>query len=48
MALDRLMFDPVKFIPFTITVRCVGQGVSDEAVMHVIAKGDVFELIIRG
>ena len=51
MALYRLMFDHVGSIPFEVMVGCVTAKVyvcphvPDEVVMHVIVKGEVFELI---
>ena len=49
MTLDRLMFDRVSYLPVTVMLVCVRSKeyllphISDDAVMHVVVKGDVFE-----
>ena len=54
MELDRIMFDCVRYFPFKVTVRCVRDKasirphISYDFVMHVVVKGDVFELIGHG
>ena len=51
---DRIMFDRVIFIPFTITFGCVRSKASvckcvpDEVVMPIQFEGDVFEFVFRG
>ena len=51
MALDGLMFDHLLFNPFEVMVGCVRskvsvrQNISNDAVMHVVVKGDVSEVI---
>ena len=54
LAWYRLIFYCVRSTPFTVTVRCVRSKVSvcphvsDDVVMHVIFKEDVFEFICCG
>ena len=54
MSLDGLMVDCVRSIPFAATVGCVRDKasvhpcVSDDVLMYVIVKGDVFVFICRG
>ena len=54
MTLDGLMFYHVIHLPFTDTFRCVREKVSvlphtsDDVVMHVVDKRDVFYFIGRG
>ena len=51
MNLYGLMFHDLFFYPFAVTVGCVRAKasvlphISDEVVMNVVVKGDVFELI---
>ena len=51
---DGLMFDYLLFSPFAVTILFVRAKASihprmmDDAVMHVVAKGDVFEFKGRG
>ena len=48
------MFDCVSSFPFAVMVRCVRATMSvlphilDDIVMHVIAKGDIFQFIGHG
>ena len=54
ITLDRLMFDNVRSFPSVVTAGCVRDKayvcphIYDDVAMHVVVKGDVFELIGHG